>query len=67
MHKFTLNCCKIQRCLTLQRKLALAESYDFLVVVNTGQYFFKVCQIPHHALSYCQGTAPCGDVKYLAK
>jgi hypothetical protein len=43
MHRFTLICCKIQRCLTLQRKLTLAESYDFLVVVNKGQYFSKVC------------------------
>jgi len=53
--------------LTLQRKLALAESYIFLVVVNNGKYFFRVCQIPNHTLSYCQGTAPCGDVKDLAK
>jgi hypothetical protein len=67
LHRFTLICCKIQRYLTLQRKLTLAESYDFLVVVNKGQYFLKVCQIPNHTLSYCQGTAPCGDVKYLAK
>jgi hypothetical protein len=43
MHRFTLICCKIQSCLTLQRKLTLAESYDFLVVVNKGQYFSKVC------------------------
>ena len=54
--------------------MTLAESYDFLVVVNkgqyfskAGQYFSKACQIPNHTLSYCQGTAPCGDVKYLAK
>jgi len=53
--------------LTSQRKLTLAESYDFPMVVNKGQYIFKVCQIPNHTLSYCQGTAPCGDVKYLAK
>ena len=67
MHRFTLICCKIKRCLTLQRKLTLAENYDFLMVVNKRQYFFRVCQIPNHSLSYCQGTAPCGDVKYLAK
>jgi hypothetical protein len=67
MHKFTLICCKIQRCLTLQRKQTLAESYNFLVVVNKGQYFSRVCQIPNYTLSYCQGTAPCGNVKYLAK
>jgi len=47
--------------------MTLAESYDFLVVVNKGQYFSKACQIPNHTLSYCEGTAPCGDVKYLAK
>ena len=41
MHRFTLICCKIQRCLTLQRKLTLAESYDFPMVVNKGQYFFQ--------------------------
>jgi len=67
MHRFTLICCKIQRCLTVQRKLTLAESYDFLMAVSKGQYFFTVCQIPNYTLSYCQGTAPCGDVKYLAK
>jgi len=67
MHRFILICCKIQRCLTLQRKLTLAESYYFLVVVNTGKYFFRVCQIPNCTLSYCQGTAPCGDVKYMMK
>jgi hypothetical protein len=39
MHRVTLICFKVQRCLTLQRKLNLAESYDFLVVVNKGQYF----------------------------
>jgi len=67
MHRFTSICCKIQGCLTLQWKLILVESYDFLVVVNKDQYFSKVCQIPNHTLLYCQGTAPCGDVKYLAK
>jgi len=67
IHRFTLICCKIQICLTLQRKLTLAESYDFPMVVNKVQYFFKACQIPNYTLSYCQGTAPCGDVKYLAK
>jgi hypothetical protein len=67
MHRFTSICFKVQRSFTLQRKPNLAESYDFLVVVNKGQYFSQVCQIPNHALSYCQGTAPCGDVKYLAK
>jgi len=66
-HRFTLICYKIQRCLTSQRKLTLAESCDFLLVVNIGEYFSKVCQIPNHTLSYCQSTAPCGDVKYLAK
>jgi hypothetical protein len=74
LHRFTLicckihrlSCCKIHRCLTIQRKLTLAESYDFLAVVNKSQYFFKVCQIPNHTLSYCQGTAPCGDIKYMA-
>ena len=39
MHKFTLICCKIQRCLTQQRKLTLAESYDFLVVINKVNKF----------------------------
>ena len=53
MRRFTSVCCKMQRRLTLQRKLALAESYDFLVVVKRGQYFFRVCQIPNHSLSYC--------------
>ena len=67
MHRFTSICCKIQGCLTLQWKLILVESYDFLMVVNKDQYFSKVCQIPDHNLSYCQGTAPCGVVKYLAK
>jgi hypothetical protein len=67
MHICILICCKIKRCLTSQRKLTLAESYDFLVVVKKGQYFFRVYQIPNHTLLYCQGTAPCGDVKYLAK
>ena len=38
----TLICWKIQRCLTWQRKLTLAESCNFLVVVNTGKYFFRV-------------------------
>jgi len=38
MHRFTLICCKVQRCLTLQRKLTLAESYDFLVIAKKGQY-----------------------------
>jgi hypothetical protein len=52
MHRFTLICFKVQRCLTLQRKLNLTESYDFLVVVNKGQYFSQVCQIPNHTLSY---------------
>jgi hypothetical protein len=36
MHRFILICCKIHRCLTLQRELTLAEIYNFLVVVNTG-------------------------------
>ena len=67
MHRFTLIYCKIQKCLMLQRKLTLDESYDFLVVVNKRQYFFMRCQIPNYTLSYCQGTAPCGDVKYFAK
>jgi hypothetical protein len=67
MHRFTLICCKIQICLTLQRKWTLAESYDFLVVVNKGQYFSRVCQVLNYTLSYCQGTASCGDVKYLVK
>jgi hypothetical protein len=67
MHRFTLICCKIQRCLTLQRKRTLSESYDFLVIVNKGQYFSRVCQIPNYTLLYCPGTALCGDVKYLAK
>jgi hypothetical protein len=53
MHSFTLICCKIQRCLTLQRKLTLAESYDFLLAFNKDQYFFKLCQIPNYTLSYC--------------
>jgi hypothetical protein len=43
MYRFTLICCKIQGCLTLQRKLTLAESYDFPMVVNKDQYFFKLC------------------------
>ena len=67
MHRSMFISCKIRRCLTLQRKLTVAESCYFLVVVNTGKYFFRVCQIPNHIISYSQGTAPCGDVKYLAK
>ena len=67
MHRFKSVCCKIRKCLTLQKKLTLAKSCNFLVVVNNGKYFFRVCQIPNHTLSYCQGTAPCGDVKYLSK
>ena len=65
--KYTLICCKLQRCLTYQWKLTLAESCNYLVVVKTGKYFFGVCQIPNHTLSYCHGTAPCGDVTYLVK
>jgi len=57
IHRFVLICCKTRRCLTLQRKLTLAESYYFLVVGGTGIYFFRVCQIPNHTLWYCQGTA----------
>jgi len=59
MHRFTLICCKIQRCLTLQWKLILVESYDFLVVVNKSQYFSKLCQIPNHTLFYCQEAQLC--------
>jgi hypothetical protein len=47
--------------------MTLAESYDLLFEVNKGQYFFFFFKNPNDALPYCQGTARCGDVKYLAK
>ena len=46
---------------------------EFLDQLQTGQLLKKdsapwsKCQIPNHSLSYCQGTALCGDVKYVAK
>ena len=53
MHRFTLICCKIQRCLTLQRKLTVAENCDFLVCSDYRlfreiygsclYYFFVLC------------------------
>jgi hypothetical protein len=62
-----INLFKNKKMFNLTKETYLAESCNYLVVVNTGKYICRVCQIPNQTLSYRHGTAQCDDVKYLAK